>query len=532
MVMPTSPPLGMAMLQGYLARTLPDWDVTLIDLNLLCFDLLFEGMRSGEINFTPAFLQQIGGNTADLLAAAHFFKAGSQQDFYHNTALYDRHAKIFFQFTDLFSKNLGQDATRWCQGGTPMPLLRACADRILMEHPTCVGISMIFSQQLSIGAALGRYLRQSAGLKVFFGGSCFSTGAEHFLKWYPEATDGIVVGDGEEALRQILEQGCDPSQVPGAIFLKHGQIEQTPSLYLKEIDTFGAPDFSGLNLHGYYAPEPVLPLLLSRGCYWRRCTFCVHYLSAGDTYRLHSMPVVIEMLRGFVAQGITNFSLVDEMISPGHFVRLAKAIREAGLDISYYALSKPNKSFTADVLQTMADSGCRYILWGVESGCQRVLDLMGKGTKKDDIAQVLHDAHAVGIANHVYIICGFPTETQAEFDETIRFLERHRTAIDAIHRGPFALETGSPIATNPQQFGITATWTAVDTPLGGRIGYRTKTGMSMEEAIAAFRAAIPFFRSFNPYAQYLANFRDHALLVYKHHFDIRRHGGQSQSDTP
>jgi radical SAM superfamily enzyme YgiQ (UPF0313 family) len=141
------------------------------------------------------------------------------------------------------------------------------------------------------------------------------------------------------------------------------------------------PDFSDTDPRRYFSPESLVPLLLSRGCYWRRCTFCVHYRSAGLTYRMHSMDFAIEMLRGFVAKGIRHFAFIDEMISPPHFIRLARAIKEAGLDIAYYALTKPNDEFTAEHLLVMAESGCKYLLWGLESGNQRVLDLMDKGTK-------------------------------------------------------------------------------------------------------------------------------------------------------
>ena len=53
-----------------------------------------------------------------------------------------------------------------------------------------------------------------------------------------------------------------------------------------------------------------VPLLLSRGCYWRRCTFCVHYRSAGLTYRMHSMDFTVDMLRRFAAQvGVTDLRI-------------------------------------------------------------------------------------------------------------------------------------------------------------------------------------------------------------------------------
>jgi hypothetical protein len=202
------------------------------------------------------------------------------------------------------------------------------------------------------------------------------------------------------------------------------------------------------------------------------------------------------------------------MIAPGHFVRLAEAILEAKLDIAYYALSKPNRTFTPEILKKMAASGCKYILWGLESGNQRVLDLMGKGTQVEEVAEVLKNARAAGIHNHVYAICGFPTETPEEFVDTLMFLSENQNHISAIHRSVFALEQGSPISKDLAKFSIEETWVRAETPLGGRLGYTCASGMNMEEAADMFKSALPFFRRFNPYAQYLANFRDHALLVY------------------
>lgn len=510
------------MLRGYLGRTMPDWDVVLLDLNLWCFDQLLAGLGSGAIHLSPHFLQEIGGNAADLVAAAQFLKGQSSSGFFDSPELYDRHAGLFLRFTERFAALLGGDAEKFCKGGDSMPLLDAMVDRVRAEQPDIVGVSMIFSDQLPVGAALGRRLRNESGIKVFFGGSCFSSGyadgfaegAVHFLDWYPDSADAIVIGDGEEPLRQLLLSEGRPEGIAGVAYRNAGQIERLPPQFRKEIDDFGAPDFSTLRLFDYYSPEAVVPVLLSRGCYWRRCTFCVHYFSAGNTYRMHSIEHVVAMLRELVAQGVSNFSFVDEMIAPGYFVKLATAIKAAGLKISYYALSKPSRGFTPRVLQQMADSGCKYVIWGVESGCQRVLDLMCKGTRKEEIADVLREAGRVGIANHVYIICGFPTETVAEYTETIRFLDENRDSIYAIHRGVFSLEAGSPIAKEPSRFGIAEIWLRKETSLGGRLGFRSSSGMTREEATQMFQQSLPFFRIFNPYARYLAVFRDHALLVY------------------
>jgi hypothetical protein len=162
----------------------------------------------------------------------------------------------------------------------------------------------------------------------------------------------------------------------------------------------------------------------------------------------------------------------------------------------------------------MADSGCKYLLWGVESGSQRILDLMDKGSQVAEVAGVLQRAHATGIHNHVFVICGFPTETEAEYSQTIRFLDENKEYIAAVHRGPFSLERESPIFEEQGRFGITRSWLIRDTPGGGRWAYEVSSGMSMQRVREVFAASLPFLRNFNPYARYLANFRDHALLIY------------------
>jgi hypothetical protein len=512
--MPTSPPLGASMLKGFVERELPDWRVKVLDLNLWTFERLFTALVAGQFQLDPRAFPEGPAAAAGLTRAADVFRGRGDHEFYHRPDLYDRYAELFLRFTEVYTRGLAELCAAHEQGAPLAPLLQELIDVILAEKPDVVGISMIFSEQLPIGALLGKRLRKDHGLPVVLGGSCFADSAPHFLKWYPEAADVIVAGEGEDALKQLLTDFRAVEQVPGAVYLKDGAVHTVPKTYSKQIDYYGAPDFGDLDLRRYFSPEPVIPLLLSRGCYWRRCTFCVHYRSAGLTYRMHSMDFTIDMLKGFVAKGLRNFAFIDEMISPPHFQRLARAIKEAGLDISYYALTKPTREFTAEHLVHMAESGCKYLLWGLESGHQRVLDLMDKGSKVEDVSWVLKRAYAAGIANHVFLICGFPTETEAEFAQTIKFLEDHKDYIYAVHRGTFSLEPESPIFHEQQRFGITRSWLIRDDPTGGRWGYECSGGMSMERVKEVFISVLPFLRMFNPHARYLANFRDHALLIY------------------
>jgi hypothetical protein len=67
---------------------------------------------------------------------------------------------------------------------------------------------------------------------------------------------------------------------------------------------------------------------------------------------------------------------------------------------------------------------------------------------------------------------------------------------------------------HPDRFGITRVWKVQETATGGRWSYEVSSGMSPKRVREMFVASLPLLRAFNPYARYLANFRDHALLVY------------------
>ena len=75
---------------------------------------------------------------------------------------------------------------------------------------------MIFTEQLALGALLGKILRQRYGLKVLMGGSCFTDSAEDFFRFYPDSADVIIAGEGEDALKALLCNLDSPQAVPGA----------------------------------------------------------------------------------------------------------------------------------------------------------------------------------------------------------------------------------------------------------------------------------------------------------------------------
>jgi len=509
----TSPPLGICTLKGFVNRCVKGWHATAIDLNLLTHQKIFQFIARGPYLDRNAFREGALGEIA-LSQASEVFRGADDDEFYFRPDRYSVYADLALRLITHETQGFRALEQVYRSGAQMPPLINDFADRIMAAKPDAIGISLCYSQQLWMALCLGKALKRRTSAPVIFGGTFFGDGVEEFLVRFGDAADFIVTGEGELALQALLENMSNPSVVPGLVWKDGPGARSNPPAFEHDLDRIGNPDFSDLDLRSYYSPSPVVPILTSRGCYWRKCAFCVHYQSAGQTYRTYGIESVISELKKHVADGITNFSFVDEMIAPKRFEQLAAAIREAGLDIKYYALAKPVRQFTRELLKQMFDSGCRYLLWGLESGNQRVLDLINKGTDIADIRTVLRDSAEAGLFNHVYIMAGFPTETRSEFMETIRFLDENRDVIHAVHRGVFHLMKGSPVFNEPEKFSITRTWPVEEYLIRGWHEFDCAQGMGREECRAVFSQVMPFLRAFNPYSIRLGNYRDHALLIY------------------
>lgn len=510
----TSPPLGICCLKGYLEQALPNWNVSTLDLNLQLHRQLFKIIQQRPVlshsNFPEGSLGEIALSHMELVFQGH-----APLEFYQRPDRYNMYADLLLRLVAGEQSYIQSILT--ANEGQPPPIINTWCEDLLKAKPNAIGISICYNQQLAYGLILARAIKKLTNVPIILGGGYFNDDSVEFLEYCQAYVDYVITGEGEQPLATLLSQLDSPTDIPGLTRIVQGHAVASPPEFHANIDLLGHPNFSDLEPKEYYSPEPVIPILTARGCYWRRCAFCTHYRSAGLTFRKHSIEFVIAELERHVARGIKHFAFIDEMISPQHFADLAEAIITAKLDIRYYALAKPVKQFSKKLLQRIHLSGCCFLLWGLESGSQRVLDLMEKGTKITDIELVLKHATNAGIYNHVYIIAGFPTETRQEYGETIELLSRNRNYIHTVHRGTFCLERGAPIFNNPAQFNITKIWTVGNNPLTPSYQYECASGMSQIEVRDVFATSLPFLRAFNPFAPRLSNFRDHTLLIYSFH---------------
>jgi len=272
----------------------------------------------------------------------------------------------------------------------------------------------------------------------------------------------------------------------------------------KELNCNFALDFSKLPLKEYFVRIPVIPIKTTSTCFYQQCTFCTHHQN--KTYVEYSLGQIKQTI---IQSNQKQFFFIDDMISKKRLLKLAELLTP--LKVTWTCQLRPTKDLTKEILETLYNSGLRIIIWGVESGNDRILKLMKKGTNVKDIINVLKDSKRARIKNILYIMFGFPTETKEEFLDTINFLKKNEDNIDLISTSIFGLQKGTPIYNNPKEFKITKIIEQKRTVLDPKITYLTQKGMTQNEAEALRKSYKKTIDKINKYPKTMNFFREHLL---------------------
>jgi hypothetical protein len=357
----------------------------------------------------------------------------------------------------------GRDLTAWATGPRGEALsgrLEPIARRIVKAEPAAIGISVTYRSQILPTVCLCILLRRLApDASIILGGGIVSQWYDH-IEESPEVfdwADFLIAFEGESGLAALcdaLDGETSPDDVPNLVYRREGRIEKTRRA-VEEIDSLPTPDYSGLPLHDYLAPEPVLLLSTSRGCYWGKCAFCTVSPSTRGPYRRRDPELVhrdlIELHRRY---GATCISFGDDCVAPATLRTLSRRLIWDGPALSWQCEARFEPALDAELLAEMRQAGCAQLIFGLESFSPRVLDSMAKGTRTGIVRRILGDCRQVGIAFNLQLFFGFPGETIDEAQSTYEFVMEQAHGAASFSFGTFELQRGSPVARDPAAFGI------------------------------------------------------------------------------
>ena len=326
------------------------------------------------------------------------------------------------------------------------------------EQPDAVGISITYPSQVVPAVVLARLIRRRMrSVRVIFGGHIVSAWYEH-LECCPEVFDwcDFVIGyEGETALEVLLtaiENGGGLEGIPNLGWREGTDVRKGP-FAVEDIDALPAPDYSGLPLDRYLAPEPVFLLNTSRGCYWSRCAFCSVSPSMRSHFRRRDPRLVLGDIRTLERRYSAHYiAFGDDCVPPATLRALAYDL--ARTSISWQCEVRFEPALTRSLLEALRNAGCRNLIFGLESYSERVLASMQKGIRRPEIARILEDCRRTGIAFNLQFFFGFPGEMEAEARETLAFAADQLHDAATLSFGRFQLQHGSTVARDPRAFGI------------------------------------------------------------------------------
>lgn len=249
--------------------------------------------------------------------------------------------------------------------------------------------------------------------------------------------DMAVIGEGEETLLEIVTRlssgGPLPRDLPGTAVPVGPRYHFNPRRpEIADLDRIPYPTYHGFPLELYSGIEHHA-MLISRGCAMR-CAFCDTPMRS-QRFRCRSAEnIMAELAHHSSQRQLSNLTFFDAAINgnPRTLRQLVERLAALPRKLRWTGNFFVQRRFTAEFYRSMAQTGCHQLFYGIESGSDRVLELMNKRFTAEEAGLALRWGHEAGIRNFVNFICGFPGETEQDFEETLRFVDLNRAYIDTV----------------------------------------------------------------------------------------------------
>lgn len=258
-----------------------------------------------------------------------------------------------------------------------------------------------------------------------------SDSSDHYEKYLDHGADYIISGEVEISLQELLEKlnsaPPDPGHVKGVIFRKSGAVEINPKrnvLTGLDVLPFPAWDLADISAYrekwmhksGYFS----LNISTTRGCPFK-CNWCAKPIY-GNRYNVHSPQHVVNELKMLKEKyGSSHFWMTDDIfgLKPGWIHEFSKLITSEKLKIKFKIQSRVDLLLQEDNIRSLAGAGCEIVWVGAESGSQKILDAMDKGTTVQQIQEAtkLLKKHNIRVA--FFLQFGYPGETREDIQRTI-----------------------------------------------------------------------------------------------------------------
>jgi hypothetical protein len=288
--------------------------------------------------------------------------------------------------------------------------------------------------------------------------------------------DFVTLDSGERPLLALLEH-LQGQRAAGRLVRTFVRKSDTGSVQLMNwsepdipFEEVGTATWDGLPLNDYLSLLDMLnpmhrlwsdgrwnKLTVAHGCYWKKCSFCDVSLDYISRYETASAEMLVDRIETIVKEtGQTGFHFVDEAAPPKALKALAEELIRRKVHISWWGNIRFEKTFTPELAELLAESGCIAMSGGLEVASDRLLKLMKKGVSVEQVAQVTKGFSEAGILVHAYLMYGFPTQTVQDTVDALEYVRQlfENGCIQSGFFHRFACTVHSPVGLNPEDYGI------------------------------------------------------------------------------
>ena len=274
-------------------------------------------------------------------------------------------------------------------------------------------------------------IAKTKGIKVIMSSS---DAADHFEKYLKHGVDFVVIGEGEITLKELIlsiDRGeTNFEQIEGLAYSEGDKVLRTASRQIvKDLDSFPLPAWDLVDIasykkiwienHGYFS----LNIATTRGCPFK-CNWCAKPIY-GNRYNSRSPQKVVEEIEYLKNNfDVNHFWMCDDIfgLKPGWVQEFRDVVKSKGLKIKYKIQSRVDLLLQEDTITALADSGAETVWVGAESGSQKILDAMDKGTTVEQIFEATKLLKKNGIRPAFFLQFGYLGEVKEDIDKTIQMV--------------------------------------------------------------------------------------------------------------
>ncbi|MFQ5593403.1 MAG: B12-binding domain-containing radical SAM protein [Anaerolineae bacterium] len=285
---------------------------------------------------------------------------------------------------------------------------------------------------------------------------CGSDATDHAPEYFAHGADYVLIGEGEHTLGELIDHLAGQTDVPiesikGLAFpnthqypipntqypisnpqypIPNTQPVFTPSRPLiTDLDSLPFPAWDLVDVphyqelwyrrHGYYS----MNMVTTRGCPYH-CNWCAKPIW-GQRYNVRSPENVVAELKWLKEKyQPDHIWFADDImgLKPGWLPQFADLVEEQGAVVPFKSLSRADLLLRDGDIDALKRAGCQIVWIGAESGSQKILDAMEKGTTVEQIYEATRRLHQAGIQVGFFLQFGYPGETRQDIEKTLQMV--------------------------------------------------------------------------------------------------------------